>query len=467
MKPSYILLALLYILTNEFVSAQCWNKVSASFTHTLAIQNNGSLWGWGTAGDLGIGIPSISNYNTPIQIGTENDWADISAGANFSLAIKNDGSLWVWGSTPNAILGGNNTSNLTAYSPVRIGNDNDWIQISAGGQHALALKSDKSLWAWGMSNMGQVGNGLSSCTFCTPVYQTIPVQIGTDKDWKQISACQDFSAAIKLNGSLWAWGSNWPTLVNNSLALNNIPTQVGTDTSWIAVDGGEYAHVLALKNNGTIWSWGYDIRTDTPFVVIPAPVQIGNDRDWAKISAGANHDMALKDDGTLWSWGRNAVGQTGNGNAGLAQSLPQSVSPALNNNFIDISAGNEFSMGIKADASLWGWGTNGWGTLGAGNNQNQTVPQTVNCSPTSTAEVQYLALASISPNPTTGFLQLKVDEKLIDSYFQIYNITGQIVFTGRLLNDTTTIETSGLANGIYLLRFDADPDTAIRFVKSL
>lgn len=465
MKLRYILAALLYISSVEFSTAQCWTKVSSSSTHSLAIQNDGSLWAWGSSSDLGIGIPALSYYSSPIQVGTETDWAEISAGANFSLAFKNDGSLWTWGSSANPVLGGNNSTNLSAYTPVRVGNDNDWIQISAGGQHALALKSDKSLWAWGMSNMGQVGNGLSSCTFCTPVYQTIPVQIGTDKDWKQISACQDFSLALKLNGSLWAWGGNWPTLVNNSLALNNIPTQVGTDTSWIAVDGGEYSHVLALKNNGTIWSWGYDIRTDTPFVVIPAPVQIGNDRDWAKISAGTDHDMAVKDDGTLWSWGRNAVGQIGNGTVSPPQRLPQMLSPSINNNFTFISAGGEFSLGIKSDASLWGWGNNGFGMLGVGNNQNQTQPAQVSCNGPSNTERQHPDECVIAPNPTSGSLAIKVGESLINTYFQVYNTTGKIVLSGKLNAEITTIETSELANGIYLLYLEANPAKAIRFVK--
>jgi len=324
----------LFILHQNILFAQCWDKVSASSSHQLAIQNDGTLWGWGSSSDLGIGLPTIPYYITPIQIGTQNNWADISAGENFSLGIKNDGSLWAWGAFPDPAIGGNNTTNLNTYYPVQIGNDYDWIEVSAGGQHALGLKSNNTLWAWGLNNTGQVGNGLSTCTFCPPIYQTTPLQIGSDNDWKQISAGANFSGAIKFNGTLWCWGDNTANFVNNGLPLNNTPIQIGTDTSWSQLDFGNYSHLLALKTDGTIWSWGYDITTDTPFVVIPIPSQIGTNNYWTDISAGADHDLAIKNDGTVWSWGRNYIGQMGNGNVGGVQTLPQMILSSINNNFI-------------------------------------------------------------------------------------------------------------------------------------
>jgi alpha-tubulin suppressor-like RCC1 family protein len=153
----HCLILLLFILHQNILFAQCWDKVSASSSHQLAIQNDGTLWGWGSSSDLGIGLPTIPYYITPIQIGTQNNWADISAGENFSLGIKNDGSLWAWGSFPDPAIGGNNTTNLNTYYPVQIGNDYDWIEVSAGGQHALGLKSNNTLWAWGLNNTGQTG----------------------------------------------------------------------------------------------------------------------------------------------------------------------------------------------------------------------------------------------------------------------------------------------------------------------
>jgi alpha-tubulin suppressor-like RCC1 family protein len=447
----HCLILLLFILHQNILFAQCWDKVSASSSHQLAIQNDGTLWGWGSSSDLGIGLPSIPYYITPIQIGTQNNWADISAGENFSLGIKNDGSLWAWGSFPDPAIGGNNTTNLNTYYPVQIGNDYDWIEVSAGGQHALGLKSNNTLWAWGLNNTGQVGNGLSTCTFCPPIYQTTPLQIGSDNDWKQISAGANFSGAIKFNGTLWCWGDNTANFVNNGLPLNNTPIQIGTDTSWSQLDFGNYSHLLALKTDGTIWSWGYDITTDTPFVVIPIPSQIGTNNYWTDISAGADHDLAIKNDGTVWSWGRNYIGQMGNGNVGGVQTLPQMILSSINNNFIKISGGMEFSSGIKSDGTLWAWGSNGLGQMGIGNNLNQATPQTVNCTTLAIFEAPKNFEATLFPNPTSGLLFLVAAQEYVDSDFQIYNLLGEVISEGRI-SENTTIDLSHNSKGLYFLR---------------
>jgi alpha-tubulin suppressor-like RCC1 family protein len=434
-------------------SAQCWEKVSAAISHTIAIKTDGTLWGWGSASDLGNGLPNQPVYTLPVQIGTETDWAEISAGGNFSLAIKKDGSLWIWGSHPNAALGGNDTSFLTAYSPVQIGSDYNWAKISAGGAHVLALKTDNTLWAWGMANLGQVGNGLSSCFFCPPVYQKTPIQIGTDHDWSQISACSNFSLAIKNNGTLWCWGDNEASFVNNGQFINNIPTQIGTDTTWRQIEGGEYPHAVALKTDGTLWNWGLDIRTETPFIIIPTPLQVGTATNWVKIAAGVDHDIAIKSDGTVWSWGRNAGGQMGNGNTNL-QPLPQMIHPALNNNFTEISGGYLFTMAIKSDGTLWGGGSNTTGNVGNGTITNQYTPALVNCSVVDVQDITNADVITVYPNPATDHFTIVANEKTIGSVFYLTNSLGQLIYSNTINSIETVVQTGNFAEGIYYLHGD-------------
>src|SRR4051812_41036835 len=76
-----------------------------------------------------------------------------------------------------------------------------WSQIAAGAYHTVAIKTDGTLWAWGLNDKGQLGDG-------TTVNKNTPVQIGTDTDWAIIDAFTNNTLAIKTNGSLWAWGSN-------------------------------------------------------------------------------------------------------------------------------------------------------------------------------------------------------------------------------------------------------------------
>jgi alpha-tubulin suppressor-like RCC1 family protein len=94
-----------------------------------------------------------------VRIGTENNWALVSADIT-SAAIKTDGSLWAWGLNGYGQVGDGTTTER--HSPVRIGTENTWIFVSAGGGHSLALKTDGSLWAWGHNDYGQLGDGTTT-----------------------------------------------------------------------------------------------------------------------------------------------------------------------------------------------------------------------------------------------------------------------------------------------------------------
>src|ERR1035437_11096463 len=75
----------------------------------------------------------------------------ISLGERHGLILASDGSLWSWGSdahdTLRPVLG---LGNVTAQTRLRrIGNETNWVSISAGSEHNVAIKSDGTLWAWG------------------------------------------------------------------------------------------------------------------------------------------------------------------------------------------------------------------------------------------------------------------------------------------------------------------------------
>jgi alpha-tubulin suppressor-like RCC1 family protein len=83
--------------------------------------------------------------------------ATIATGSNHAVAIKSDGTLWSWGNNGSGQLGDGTTTNQT--TPAQIGALTTWKAIAAGTGFTLALRSDGTLWAWGNNSSGQLGNG--------------------------------------------------------------------------------------------------------------------------------------------------------------------------------------------------------------------------------------------------------------------------------------------------------------------
>jgi len=170
--------------------------VSAGNNHTVAIIN-GSLRAWGanTSGRTGLGL-TTGNTTTPTQVGAAWDWAYVSAGGPHTVAIRTDGSLWAWGFNTNGQLGDGTTTQRT--SPTRIGTATDWVHVSAGQTHTTAIRADGSLWVWGSNTDGRTGLGLTTGN------TTAPTRIGTATDWVHVSAGYSHTVAIRTDGSLWA-----------------------------------------------------------------------------------------------------------------------------------------------------------------------------------------------------------------------------------------------------------------------
>lgn len=181
-----------------------WLHVACGSDHMLAVTGSGQMYTWGlnSSGQLGTG--GTSNRSSPGTIaGNTFDWIKVSAGGASSAAIKNDGSLWTWGGNTLGKLGDNSTA--AKSSPVSVsGGGSTWEKVSMGsGSHCVAVKVDGTLWTWGSNSLGQLGNGATTASRSSP--GTVS---GGGTDWKDVSAGGDHSVAVKVNGTLWSWGGN-------------------------------------------------------------------------------------------------------------------------------------------------------------------------------------------------------------------------------------------------------------------
>jgi alpha-tubulin suppressor-like RCC1 family protein len=327
------------------------------------------LWGWGYNGYGQIGIGNTTNYSSPKQVGSDTTWSTIDAGGPNILAVKQNGTMWTWGRNNNANLGLGDTENRS--SPTQIGALTTWSKVSAGATHCAAIKTDGTLWTWGGNAYnGQLGLG-------DTIRRSNPVQVGILTDWLQVSAGGYGSAAIKTDGTLWAWGNNfYGSLGLGDTTPRSSPVQIGARTAWSQVSAG-LQMCAAIDTDNYLWTWGFASSTklglgDNDQVHKSSPTQVGSET-WSKVSTTVltHNTMAIRTNGTLWGWGANSYGQLGLDDTST-RSSPVQVGALTT--WSSVSVGNHNSHGITTTGQLWSWGRNGYGRLGLGESGN-SAPQ--------------------------------------------------------------------------------------------
>jgi alpha-tubulin suppressor-like RCC1 family protein len=355
----------------QLIDAGPWACVAAGETHGVAVRADGTLWAWGNnwGGILGNNDPgSTASYVLPVQIGTATNWASVSAGSNFTLALRTDGTLWVWGLTSDGQLGlGANASSMA--TPTQIGTAANWTSISAGKGYALALRTDGTLWAWGSTRYGIPGTIIGRSV-------DAPVQLGTATNWTRIAAGDNHALALRTDGTLWSWGRNHLGQLGNGTTVDGIaPAQIGSGTSWQRVAAGGFMSA-AQQADGTLWAWGDNRlgetgRSDLTLAYVPTPTLVDASTNWRSAAATNDASAALQADGSLWTWGTDGLGLLGDGPLTDRQTLARIDAPAT---YRYVAGGETHLLAIRADSSLWGWGNNYAGQLGDGTLIPREVP---------------------------------------------------------------------------------------------
>jgi len=360
--------------------------IAGGLAHTVFLQNEGTVWTWGLNNSGQLGNGNNENSLVPVPYAVLESVKAVSAGISHTAALKTNGTVWTWGSNDKGQLGNGSSVSYSA-SPVQVSDISQIIEISSGGNHNLALKTDGSVWAWGKNDSYQLGLG----HFYGTSYLSIPKQVvgpeetGYLTDVIRVSAGYDFSLALRKDGSVWAWGSNcWGQLGTGNTVSSFYPVKINTlsDIKGISAGGSGIAgtHAMAVKSDGSVWTWGANNKgqlgdgTNTDrYLPVKVKGENGNGflANIRKIAAGGNHCLALDADGNVWAWGDNTYGQLGNG------TYNDSVYPVKVTGLpeiIMIAAGQKHSIAIDKNGNLWVWGQNISGQIGNNTQINSNTP---------------------------------------------------------------------------------------------
>ncbi len=362
--------------------------IAAGSDHSIAIETDGKLWTWGDnlRGQLGDGTTTSSS--TPVEVSGLTDVTAIAGGGSHTVALKNDGTVWVWGYNYYGQLGTEIIKECGFYScsttPVQVSGLTDVTAIAAGENHTFALKNDGTVWAWGDNSVGQLGDG-------TTTNSSTPVQLSGIADVDIIATGPNHTVVLKSDGTVLAWGDNRfgqlgvETTETCEFALINgdcstTPVQISGLTDVAAIATGD-SHTIVLKADGTVWAWGENTvgqlgnGTTTNSIIA---VQVSGLTDVITITAS----IALKNDGTIWAWGENTVGQLGVETTetcinSWGTTYPCSTTPVQVSwlaNVIAIETGDDHTIALKTDGTVWAWGYNNYGQLGDGTRDDRFIP---------------------------------------------------------------------------------------------
>jgi alpha-tubulin suppressor-like RCC1 family protein len=151
---------------------------------------------------------------------------------------------------------------------------------------------------------------------------------------------------------------------------------ISSNGKWLTLDGR-----LLQSNNfvGFSYAWGANAQGrlgDGTTTDKSSPVSvIGGFNDWCQVSAGNNHSLGVRQNGTAWAWGNNGSGRLGDGTT-TSRTSPVSVVGGFTD-WCQVSAGSTHSLGVRANGTAWAWGSNSSGQLGDGTITTRNSPVSV------------------------------------------------------------------------------------------
>lgn len=188
---------------------------------------------------------------------------------------------------------------------------------------------------------------------------------------------EEFALGLTAAGELYSWGRNNDGQLGRTTGdQDEVHPVPGMTNGIMAAAGGR--HGLLVRADGTVWAWGRDdygqLGDGSSGDNRTTPAMVTNLSGVVGVAAGNYFSLAMRDDGTLWAWGQNSSGQLG---AGTNTSLPVPVAVAGVSNAIGIAAGRDHALAALADGSVVAWGENGEGQLGDGSRTDRFTPVTV------------------------------------------------------------------------------------------
>jgi len=331
---------------------------------------------------------------------------------------------------------------------------------------------------------------------------------------RQVAASEDCILYLDINGGLWGAGRNGRNKFMEADTPDVVfpPRRIDMPGAVREVRVGS-GNIVSVLEDGTVWTWGYnrygfagtgDTAQFTQISRVATLSSIRNVRSDFHVSR-VSPVFAIDSSGRLFGWGPNSTGQLGDGtheNRWVPVQIPIE-------NVIDVRNGNDHTVALTADGSVWTWGSNTYGGLGLGHDSSMLTPRRVpslrniraigvggtasvaidadgvwwgwgdnysgllpglsyeihrspaRCTPPCLASgvadtpSERNTSTTLWPQPASSILHVQFgsDETSLPIEAELVDLLGTVVASATVTHTVPTFDVSGLADGVYFLRW--------------
>lgn len=271
--------------------------------HTL------SCWGRNDHQELLGGGPSVLLH--PTLIPGVSAATQVVLGQAHTCVLRIDHTVQCWGVNTFGQVGDGTTA--LQLAPTVVPGLGGVTQIAAGTDHTCALLDDATVRCWGHDDQGQIGPA------CTTTSCLTPTEITGLTGVHQISVGGQFTCALRTDGTVWCWGVNNASQLGQpggaSMASPQLVTGLAGETAveiGVGINNG-----CARVASGGVRCWGANILGSvgdgSMDFIVPSARAAMLTVPVASLSVGTFHRFAMGTDGMLYGWGGNSDGELGDG----------------------------------------------------------------------------------------------------------------------------------------------------------
>ena len=283
-----------------------FESLSSGTYHTCGLLADGAALCWGTEE-----VPPYSpNSEWVLAYGHASPpvgerFVSLSSGEIHTCGLRSDGTVECWGLDDRRVLRGHGQA-----SPPHA---ERFAAMSSGQFHTCGLRKDGTVVCWG-AGLADRSSPFESVTFVAPDRRLTAVP-GPDERYKAITAGEDHTCALALDGAVYCWGAN-------SRGQSNAPV----DERFTSITG-HHDVTCGLRADGTAVCWGD--RTQSPWSPLPGVA-------FKAVTTG----VGILPDGTVKRW----------------RDQPDAYTPAGRFDSITNGRGyNSFRCGLRDDGSVECW----------------------------------------------------------------------------------------------------------------